>query len=277
MLAAPEPAAESGLGAIRPTWDHASVSFEIGVGAYGRLVGRYTDTLAAAFCDAVGLSGGDTALDVGCGAGFLLAELARRLGLEHVAGVDPSAPFLELARAALPGADIRQASAESLPFADDSVDVAMSQLVVNFMTDAPRGVTEMRRVARRTVAACVWDYADGMTMLRAFFDAALELDPDAPDEGRTMRYCSPAELRALWEDCGLGEVRTGELVVSADYADFDDFWSPFPHGPGPSGAYTRSLDTKGQEALRAALFRRLGTPAGPFSLDARAWLVQGSV
>jgi hypothetical protein len=82
------------------------------------------------------------------------------------------------------------------------------------MADAHRGVSEMRRVARNTVAACTWDYADGMTMLRAFFDAALELDPDAPDEGRTMRYCSPAELRALWEACGLREVHTGEFACS---------------------------------------------------------------
>jgi SAM-dependent methyltransferase len=255
--------------------DHRAVSFEVGIAAYGRLVGRYTEALASAFCDAVGITAGEMALDVGCGAGALLGELARRVGPEHVAGVDPSAPFLEAARAAVPGADIRQASAESLPFADGSFDVAMSQLVVNFMSDAHQGVSEMRRVARRTVAACVWDYAEGMTMLRAFFDAALELDPDAPDEGRTMRYCSPAELRALWEDCGLREVTTGELVVTADYADFDDYWLPFPFGPGPSGAYARSLDEERRAALGAALVRRLGSPIGPFTLSARAWFVRG--
>ena len=86
----------------------------------------------------------------------------------------------------------------------------------------------MRRVARRTVAACVWDYAGEMTMLRAFWDAALELDPDAPDEGRTMPVCTPGELRALWEAAGLRDVTTGELVVAADYADFDDYLVSVP-------------------------------------------------
>jgi SAM-dependent methyltransferase len=253
------------------------VSFDVGTAAYGRLVGRYTPALARTFCDAVGVPEGHTALDVGCGSGALLSELARRLGTDRVAGVDPSEPFLAQARAAVPGADVRLAAAEALPFEDDAFDLVMSQLVVNFMTDAHQGVSEMLRVGRRAVAACTWDYAEGMTMLRAFFDAALELDPDAPDEGRTMRYCSPAELRALWEDCGLREVTTGELMVTADYADFDDYWLPFPHGPGPSGAYARSLDVAQREALRLALFRMLGSPVGTFTLSARAWFVRGLV
>ncbi|HEY8199674.1 MAG TPA: class I SAM-dependent methyltransferase, partial [Candidatus Limnocylindrales bacterium] len=99
-------------------------------------MGRYTPALAAAFCDAVGVAADETALDVGCGSGALLGELAKRLGPEHVAGVDPSEPFLELARTAVPGAVLQRAAAEQLPFDDDTYDVVMSQLVVNFMTDA---------------------------------------------------------------------------------------------------------------------------------------------
>jgi hypothetical protein len=129
----------------------------------------------------------------------------------------------------------------------------MSQLVVNFMDDAEAGVGEMRRVARRTVTSCVWDYAGEMTMLRAFWDAALELDPDAPDEGRVMRYCTPEELATLWEGAGLREVETKPLVVEARYEDFDDYWSPFPSGIAPSGAYCTSLEEDARAALREAL------------------------
>ena len=171
---------------------------------------------------------------------------------------------------------MRVGSAESLPFADGEFDVALSQLVVNFMGDAVRGVSEMARVARRTVASCVWDYAGEMWMLRHFFDAALESDPDAPDEGRTMRYCSPAELEALWRAAGLHDVETDALVVEASYADFDDYWYPFPYGVAPSGAYAASLTPERREELRAAVFRRLGEPAGPFTLTARAWFVRGT-
>jgi len=253
-----------------------SVGFTVGTDAYARHVGRYGPALSAAHADAAGLEQGDHALDVGCGPGVLLRELARRLGDDHVAGIDPSEPFVDAARAAVPNADVRVAPAESLPFEAGAFDIALSQLVVNFMTDAQAGVAEMRRVARRTVTSCVWDYAGEMEMLRAFWDAALELDPDAPDEGRTMRYCTPQELRDLWTGAGLRDVETAPIVVDAEYENFDDYWSPFPTGIAPSGAYCASLNAAHQAALRDACFRRLGSPQGPFSLSARAWFVMGS-
>jgi SAM-dependent methyltransferase len=251
------------------------MSFETGTEVYRRHVGRYSDALAALVVDRIGLRPGERALDVGCGAGAALAALAGKVGADHVAGVDPSRPFVELARQRVPGADVRVGEAEELPFADDSFDVVASQLVVNFMADPHRGVREMCRVGRRCVASCVWDYADGMTMLRAFWDAALELDPDAPDEGVTMRWCSPPELEALWLESGLLAVEVDELVVSARYESFDDYWLPFLAGIAPSGAYCASLPPDGQEALREACFRRLGRPGGPFELTARAWLAVG--
>ena len=61
------------------------------------------------------------------------------------------------------------------------------------------------------------------------------------------------------------------------FENFDDYWLPFTTGLAPSGAYCASLDTAGREALEAACFRRLGEPAGAFSLAARAWFVRGEV
>jgi SAM-dependent methyltransferase len=253
------------------------VSFTVGTEAYARHVGRYGAELSTAHADAAGLGAGDRALDVGCGPGVLLAELARRLGTDHVAGADPSEPFVEAARRAVPGADVRVASAERLPFDSGAFDLVLSQLVVNFMSDAEAGVAEMARVARRAVTSCVWDYAGEMTMLRAFWDAARELDPDAPDEGETMRFGTPDELRELWTRAGLHDVETQALVVSAAYDDFEDYWAPFTTGLAPTGAYCVSLEPPQQAALRDACFRRLGSPAGAFMLTARAWLVRGGV
>jgi ubiquinone/menaquinone biosynthesis C-methylase UbiE len=250
-------------------------TFTTGTDMYAKGVGRYTDALAGAMLDRLDLREGDRALDVGCGPGAALAALAERLGPHRVAGVEPSEPFAATARRRVPGADVHVAAAESLPFEDGEFDVVISQLVVNFMTDAPRGVSEMARVSSRAVASCVWDYAGEMQMLRVFWDAALEIDPDAPDEGRTMPWTTPEELLELWTRSGLRDPDVGEVVVSAGYEDFDDYWAPFPSGIAPSGAYCASLPPERQEALRQACFRRLGKPVGPFELTARAWVVLG--
>jgi SAM-dependent methyltransferase len=244
---------------------------------YSRFVGRYTDALAEALVDKAGVRRDDHALDVGCGPGAALEVLARRLGAERVAGIDTSKPFVEMARKRVPDANVQLGAAEALPFGDRSFDVVVSQLVVNFMSDARAGVSEMRRTARRTVASCVWDYAGEMKMLRAFWDAASALDPEAPDEGRVMQWCTPQEMEELWGGAGLRDVEVGELVVQAGYEDFTDLWTPFLAGIGPAGAYCASLEPAGQDALRQEMFRRLGSPDGPFDLTARAWVAVGQV
>jgi SAM-dependent methyltransferase len=264
-------------GSLDAVTDGAS-TFRAPADAYERYMGVWSRPLAAVFADAAGVQPGDRALDVGCGTGALTAELARRLGANAVAAVDPSDPSVLACAAAVPGADVRVGGGETLPFADNSFAAAMCQLVVNFMTDARAGVSEMQRVTRPggTVAACTWDYREGMTMLRVFWDAAVAVDPSAPHEGRVMPFCTTADLEALWLDVGLADVRTDALVVDRTYAGFDEFWEPFTFGVGPGGAYCVSLDKEQREALREECFRRLGKPSGDFLLTARAWFVRGT-
>ncbi|HKP90340.1 MAG TPA: class I SAM-dependent methyltransferase [Thermoleophilaceae bacterium] len=250
------------------------------VDAYDRFVGRYGGRLATALVLFAGVERGMRALDVGAGPGALTAVLASWLGPPNVAAAEPSEPFAEACRARVPGAEVVVAPAESLPFGDGAFDASLSQLVVNFMTDAEAGVREMARVTRAggVVASCVWDYAGEMTLLRAFWDAAREVEPErgaAADEGVVMRRCGEGELAELWTGCGLERVRSGALVVEADYDGFDDLWAPLPTGIGPAGAFCASLDDDGRAALYDAYRRRLGVGDEPFRLSARAWAVAG--
>jgi len=254
--------------------------FHVPADAYDRFMGRYSAPLALALIDFAGIEPGTTALDVGCGPGALTGALAARLGAVGVVAVDPSEPFVEACRRSLPGVEVVTASAEELPFQDASFDAALSQLAVNFMRDAHAGVNEMARVTRPggVVASCVWDYAGEMTLLRAFWDAAGEVDPQraaAADEGRAMPWCSEEALRELWRAGGLDDVRCGSLVVSASYRDFDDLWSPLLTGVGPAGAFCKSLGEADRTALSRALRDRLGVNDRAFELDARAWAVAG--
>src|SRR5215207_11250181 len=251
-------------------------TFHASADAYDRFVGRYGPSLASALVGFAGVKPGMRTLDVGCGPGALSAALVDQLGAASVSAADPSTPFVDACKTRLPGVDVVEAPAEALPFADGTFDATLSQLVVNFMGDPEAGVREMARVTRPggVVASCVWDYAGEMTLLRAFWDAAREVDPDrgaAADEGVVMRWCGEGELAELWRDAGLRDVRSGPLEARASYTGFEDLWTPLLSGIAPSGAFVKSLDDAGRAALHDAYRSHLGVGEGPFELSARAW------
>jgi SAM-dependent methyltransferase len=258
-----------------------AATFRTAADAYDRHIGRYGAELGRALIAAAGVRPGERALDVGCGPGALTAELVAVLGAENVAAADPSEPFAEACAARNPGVRVEVAAAEALPFGDGEFDYTLAQLVVNFMSDPPGGVAEMRRVTRSggTVAAAVWDYAGEMTILRRFWDAAVALDPAAADrdEGRSMPYCTPTELEALWSDARLAEVEVSPVVVSAAYDGFEDLWEPLERGVAPSGAYATSLAPERRAGLKDEFRRQLGVGDDPFELTARAWVATGKV
>jgi SAM-dependent methyltransferase len=227
--------------------------------AYDKFMGRFSTRLAPVFADFAGVGSGMRALDVGAGTGALTAELVRR-GAD-AAVVEPSPAFVEALRSRFPGVDVRQAGAEALPWPDDSFDVALAQLVVGFMNDAPAGVREMQRVAG-TVAGCMWD-REGMEML-----AAVNRTRDALGVPREdSPYRSREEIAQLFGERAELEL----LAIDADYVDFEDLWTALIGGAGPAGAWAASLDGEERATARAELFRQLGEPEGPFALTGRAW------
>jgi SAM-dependent methyltransferase len=236
-------------------------------------MGRYSRTLAPQMADLGSVRPGDRVVDVGCGPGALTGELVDRIGARGVAAVDPSEPFVVAARSRHPGVDVRQASAEGLPFDDDAFDRALAQLVVHFMSDPVRGLSEMRRVTRSggTVAACVWDHAGGMGPLGMFWRVARELDPGIRDESN-LPGARAGHLEELFADAGLRDIEPATLVADRTHPTFEDWWGPFEHGVGPAGAYVATLAPDGRTALRDRC--RATLPDAPFTIPARAWAVR---
>jgi hypothetical protein len=128
-----------------------------------------------------------------------------------------------------------------------------------------------------TVALCMWDIAGGgMTMLRAFWDAAKQVDPAVTGENLRAGVAE-GDIAERLVRAGLEAVEDGSLVARADYDDFDDLWEPFTLAVGPSGSYLASVGDEQREAVRGEFRRQLDEPEGPFSLDARAWFARGRV
>jgi SAM-dependent methyltransferase len=247
--------------------------------AYDSFMGRYSRPLAVLFADSVGIVRGQSALDVGCGPGALTGVLVDRLGAEAVSAFDPSPPFVAECAAAYPSVDVRAGRAEAIPFDDDRFDIALAQLVLHFVSDPTVAGVELRRVVRPggIVGACVWDFEVGMEMLRLFWDAAVDVDPAAPDEAQTMRFGRDGEIADWLGDVGLDEVAETTLVVTSTYTGFDEVWSGFLAGIGPAGSYCVSLSADQQAAVRQGMFDRLGAPDGALILTATARSAHGHV
>jgi SAM-dependent methyltransferase len=250
--------------------------------AYEPYVGRWSRRVAAEFLGWLAVEPTKRWLDVGCGTGAVTETVLALAAPESVKGVDPSEAYLRYARRRISDhrAIFEMGSALSLPVPDGSFDAVVSGLVLNFVPDPTAAAAEMIRVTDvgGVVGAYVWDYADGMQLMRFFWDAAVALDPAAQhlDEGVRFHLCKPEPLRTLFVGGGLVDVEVRAIDVPTPFRDFDDYWTPFLGGQGPAPSYAMSLAEDDRVALRNRIRSSLPIAEdGSIALTACAWAVRG--
>ena len=253
--------------------------------AYDRFMGRWSRLVAPRLVDFADLPERGRMLDAGSGTGSLAFAVAERNSRSRVLGIDPSQEYVAYAISKNPFPDrasFEVGDAQQLRFPDASFDAALSLLVFNFIPDPKKALSELRRVTKPggTLSAAVWDYGAGMRMLRTFWDAAVQVDPEAEKiEEKHMPLCRAGELSALWRQGGLENVRERSIDITMRFESLTDYWDPFLLGQGPAGSYVRRLDRDKLQALRDEVKHRLSLAAEntPFVLPARVWAVRGIV
>jgi len=253
-------------------------AYEPYVGRWSRLVApRFLQWLppappAASWCD------------VGCGTGALAHAILASEQPARVLGIDPSPAYLAAAQHGAGDLPIETVAgnATAIPARTGEFDRVVSALVLNFVPQPDAALGEMRRVTRPggLIGGYVWDYAEGMQLIRAFWDAACALDPAAVDldEGRRFTLCRPQPLRVLFDAAGLLDVQITAIDIPTVFTDFDDLWRPFLGGQGPAPGYCAALPEDRRHALRNQLRAMLPEhPDGTIPLHARAWAACGFV
>jgi SAM-dependent methyltransferase len=250
------------------------MSFAVAAEAYDRFMGRYSKPLASGFADFAGVVPGQRVVEIGAGPGALTGVLAGLIGPHAVTAVEPSEPFVGALRERYPGVTVVHGPAETLPFEDASFDTAIAQLVVHFMSDPVRGLSEMRRVTAPggIVAANVWDHGGGNGPLSPYWDAVRDLDPSNTGEGG-LAGATQGHLTQLFAEAGLTDVEEESQTVTVEHETFEEWWEPYTLGVGPAGAYVAGLDPQAREKLRERCRERLPDP--PFVISASAWSARG--
>jgi SAM-dependent methyltransferase len=167
----------------------------------------------------VALEPGDRVLDIGCGVGAFLQVVAGRRAEPY--GIDASAALVDLARARLPGADLRVGEMEALPYDDDLFDLVTGFNSFFFANDMVAALREARRVAKpgACVVIQVWGAHDRCDLEAMKQIARPFLPPRPPDAPPDPDLSQPGLLRALAGEAGLAAEEEFDATWAFEYPD----------------------------------------------------------
>ena len=249
---------------------------------YDAYMGRWSRQIAPIFLDWLDAPFGADWLEVGCGTGALSEAILTKCKPKSLISVDASAGFIAAAQARLAcdTVEFQVGDAQALTAQTASRDVVVSALVLNFLPDREKAISEMIRVCRRggQIGFYVWDYpGGGVEFMRAFWNSAVTLDSGAQDltESKRFPFCTRDGLEAFAKTAGLAQVESSPVEVPTVFKNFDDYWRPFTLGAGPAPGYCANLDPIARQRLMEMLSGELRRQDdGSIALKARAWAVK---
>jgi SAM-dependent methyltransferase len=207
--------------------------------------------------DAVLASGlfepGARVLDVGCGSG-LFAQLIAARGCE-VVGVDASEPLLAIARRRSAGVRFHHGDLETLPFADEHVDIVTGMNSFQYAADPRRALAEARRVTKRGGHVIIATWGLPRACEAAVYLAALEplLPPASPGMAGPFALSEEAALRALVDSADLAWHSISDVEVTWRFDDIHTALTALLS----AGPAVLAMQTAGREAVTAAVQRAI--------------------
>lgn len=233
---------------------------------------------------------GERAIDIGCGCGATVLELASRVGPGgHVLGVDLSEPMLGLARQRTAAAGhtqvmLKQADVTSYGFAPHSFDLGFSRFGVMFFDNPVAAFANLHgalKPAGRLVFACFRSMAENPWVLEPLKTVQHLLPPSTPpgpDEPGQFAFADPDRVHQILQAAGFRDIRFARydpVMQLGDVAQATEFACQIgPIGRALIGA-SENLRAAVRDALAAA-YRQHEGPDG-INLSGGNWIVTAKV
>ena len=226
---------------------------------YDDFFGQITGQLVEPLLDAVGARRGVRLLDVASGPGYAAARAAERGA--SVVGVDIATEMVVLASRLSPQLDFRVASAEALPFPQDSFDAVVGNFAMLHLARPELAAAEFSRVLvpGGRLALTVWDSPERARLFGVFLDAVAEAGAGAPAEIPVgppfFRFSDEQEFARLLDDQRLEDINIETITFSHPVSSPDELWSGLLAGTVRTSALIQGQPAETQDQIRAAFDR----------------------
>lgn len=250
---------------VKNTFSNSS-AYELGMGRLSRIAGEK-------FLDWLSLESGLRWLDLGCGTGSFTELILDRNVPSAISAIDPSEEQIAFAKSKSSASDVdyRLGDAMKLPFNDEEFDVAAMALVIQYIPDPAKAMTEIVRVVRPggIIAAYVWPAMGEGHPLQPLNDAAKSIGvARAPRPGN--RFRTVEALVDPFAAARLGDIRGSSMEIQVNFSDFNDYWY------SQTGETVRTMTNVDVDRLKGALQRQLPQDErGQISISARVNVVRG--
>jgi ubiquinone/menaquinone biosynthesis C-methylase UbiE len=249
---------------------------------YDKFMGRWSRQVATQFIKWIGAEQMSSWLDVGCGTGTLAETIIKNYSPSLVIGIDPLEKSIAAAKLHPDnkGIEFHIGDAQNLQFKEAKFDVVISGLMIKFVEDKVRAISEMKRVARpgSIVALYDWDMDGNMNTTRHFWDAVAAIIPGRI-EGPKIQKTPMTEIgsiASLFKLAGIKAVKQRIISFTTQFQNLDDYWVPITNNSQNVGQFYKTMTEGEREAVYQRMVQTLPFNSdGSISFESRAVAIKG--